>query len=124
MRTIPQNKSYWLLIVEPITAFYSQNNGKLWRDVYKSFNAYLPAEYEDMVDKLSQIVPLQVNKDFVHNLLKELFNNGQSTRFVDSPDKKATVKMQEYVTKVTAYYAVYGLELKEPGELEALEFIQ
>lgn len=77
-----------------------------------------------MVDKLSQIVPLQVNKDFVHNLLKELFNNGQSTRFVDSPDKKATVKMQDYVTKVTAYYAVYGLQLKEPNELEVLEFIE
>ncbi len=76
------------------------------------------------MDKLSQIVPLQVNKDFVHGLLKELFNNGESTRFMDSPDKKATVKMQEYELKIRSYYAVYGLDLREANEVPMAEFIE
>lgn len=124
MRTTKQNSAYWLLIVEPITAFYSENNGKLWRDMYKALGAYLPAEYEAIIEDLSKIVQLQLDKDITHTLLKKLFNNGESTRFIDSPDKKATVKMQDYEHKIRSYYAVYGLQLAEANEVPPIEFIE
>ena len=112
---MPQNRSYWGLLVEPIVSFYTSNNGKFMKDMYLAFGGHLPSEYEDMITQLSGIVRLQPNKDLVHLLLKKLFNDGETTRFIDG-EEKATVKMMNYETKIRGHFAKCGLDLKEPNE--------
>ena len=122
MRTTKQNSSYWLLICEKSAEFYTDNNAKFIADLYKSLLAHLPPEYEAMIERLSQIVKLQIDKDLVHELFKRLFNNGQSTRFDDTTEK-GTKKMIEYETKIRAHMASYGCDLPEANEISPIEFI-
>jgi len=124
MRSSKQNSAYWLLICEKSAEFYTQHNEIFLNDMLLSLGARASEEYLECINRLSEIVRLQITKDTAHELFKRLFNNGESTRFIDSPDKKATVKMIEYEVRIRKHMAENGCDLPEAGEIPLLEFIE
>lgn len=87
-----QRKYYFKCLVNPILDFYRGN-------------------FRALVLDIMEAVGMELSKDFIHELLKMMFNNGKSTM------GNSTAKAERRFMAIREYYArKHGLQLKEPNE--------
>lgn len=93
-RSNPQNRYYWGVVIPAITEmFVDAGNYVDHQDVHEFLKL--------RVGKLAQVF---VTKD------------GEVMKGLGSTAKMTTVKFEEYLTKVRAFAAEYGVQIAEPNE--------
>lgn len=79
------------MVVQDVLSFYQVNTTEMIRDILEAVKADLSAE-------------------FVHELIKMLFN-------VTTTTKLTTADFEDKMHEIRAFYALKGCDIKEPNEI-------
>jgi hypothetical protein len=90
-RSLDQNNYYFGVLVEEVIAFYKANQIELVRDLMKFVEKKTGATFD-------------YNKDFIHEILKLMFNEGNSTVFKDDDKPNQDGEILTGTTKMNAYW--------------------
>ena len=96
-RSNPQNNSYWLLRVQPITAWLRD----LGNDVTEDEVHYI------------------LKKKFLGYKMKVI--NGQEVKILRSTKELSTIQFAEFMESMAIHFAGLGLILKDPNQQDFLE---
>ena len=96
-RSNPQNRSYWLLRVQPITAWLRD----LGNDVTEDEVHYI------------------LKKKFLGYKIKVI--NGQEVKILRSTKELSTIKFAEFMESIAIHFAGLGLILTDPNQKDFLE---
>ncbi len=117
-RTNQQGDAYFGFIIPQIGDFYRQNQILLVKDLMRYVEKKTGKEFN-------------YDKEFLHEVSKLMFNDGESTRFEDKIINgeliSGTIQMNNYWDRIREHFMdVHHFEIRLPGEapLEDIQFIQ